>query len=82
MARIAAFFKSIPRVLVGVGIVALGLIALFVAWWIAVVLVLGFALYAAVRRMLTPAPRGAPAVIEGEFRIAREDSLPRDRSGS
>ena len=80
MARIAAFFKSIPRVLVGVGIVALGLIAFFVAWWIAVVLVLGFALYVAVRRMLAPAPRGAPEIIEGEFRIEREDSPPRDRS--
>ncbi len=82
MARIAAFFKSIPRVLLGVGIVALGLIALFVAWWIAVVLVLGFALYVAAGRMLAPAPRGAPEIIEGEFRIEREDSPPRDRSGS
>lgn len=82
MAQIAEFFKSIPRMLLAVGLVAVGLIALFVAWWIAVILILGFALYVAVRRMLKPAPGGAPAVIEGEFRIEREDSPPRDRSGS
>jgi hypothetical protein len=28
-----------------------------------------------------PASGGAPAIIEGEFRIEREDSPPRDRSG-
>ncbi len=81
MAQIAESFKSIPRVLLAVGLVALGLIALFVAWWIAVILILGFALYVAVRRMLKPASGGAPEIIEGEFRIEREDSPPRDRSG-
>jgi len=83
MARIAEILKSIPRVLLAVGLVALGLIALFVAWWIAVILVLGFVLYVAVRRVLQskPASGGAPAIIEGEFRIEREESPRRDRSG-
>jgi len=84
MVQIAEIIRSIPRVLLGAGIIALGLIALFVAWWIAVILVLAFALWVAVRRMLPrkPGPGGAPAIIEGEFRIEREDSPPRDRSGS
>ena len=84
MAQIAEILKSIPRVLLAVGLVALGLIALFVVWWIAVILILGFALYVAVRRVppRKPASGGAPAIIEGEFRIEREDSPPRDRSGS
>jgi EamA domain-containing membrane protein RarD len=84
MAQIAELFKSIPRVLLAVGLVVLGLIALFVAWWVAVILILGFALYVAVRRMLTrsPASGGAPEIIEGEFRIERENPPPRDRSGA
>lgn len=83
MDRIAAILKSIPRVLLGIGLVAAGLVAFFVAWWIAVVLVLGLALYVAVRSMLPrkPASGGAPAVIEGEYRIEREDSPPRGRNG-
>ena len=83
MVQIAGILRSIPRVLLAAGLVALGLAALFVAWWIAVILVLAFALAVAVRRMLPqkPAPGGAPAIIEGEFRIEREDSPPRDRSG-
>jgi len=50
----------------------------------AVILILAFAVTVAARRMLPrkPAPGGAPAIIEGEFRIEREDSPPRDRSGS
>ena len=84
MVQIAGILRSIPRVLLAAGLVALGLIALLVAWWIAVALILAFALIVAVRRMLPqkPAPGGAPAIIEGEFRIEREDSPPRDRSGS
>ena len=84
MVQIAGILRSIPRVLLAAGLVALGLIALLVAWWIAVVLILAFALTVAARRMLprTPAPGGAPAIIEGDFRIEREDSPPRDRSGS
>ena len=84
MVQIAGILRSIPRVLLAAGLVALGLIALFVAWWTAVILILAFALTVAARRMLPrkPAPGGAPAIIEGEFRIEREDSPRRDRSGS
>ncbi len=98
MSRIAEIFKAIPRLLLAIGLVAAGLVALFVAWWIAVILILGFALAVAVRRMLSrqppcsrqPASDGGSAIIEGEFkvedegRIEREDSPPhsRDRSGS
>ena len=78
MVQIAGILRSIPRVLLAAGLVALGLIALLVAWWIAVVFILAFALTVAVRRMLPrkPAPGGAPAIIEGEFRIERGDSRP------
>ena len=86
MVQIAEILRSIPRVLLAAGLVALGLIALFVAWWIAVILILGFTFTVAVWRMLPrkppPASGGAPEIIEGEFRIEREDSPPRDRSGS
>ncbi len=82
MVQIAGILRSIPRVPLAAGLVALGLIALFVAWWTAVILILAFAV--AARRMLPrkPARGGAPAIIEGEFRIEREDSPPRDRFGS
>ena len=83
MVQIAEILKSIPRVLLALGLLALGLIALFVAWWIAVILILGFALYVAVRRVLPrkPAPGGAAEIIEGEFRIEREDPPPPGRNG-
>ena len=81
MFQVAEFFKSALRVLVAAGFIAAGLVALFVAWWIAVAAVLGFAVYVAVRRMLPRKPphepqRGSgcrPAVIDGEYRIERED---------
>ena len=73
------FFRSALRVLVTAGFIAAALVALFVASWIAVVGVLGFVLYAAVRRLLPRKPRDAqrgadgPAVIEGEFQTVREE---------
>ena len=79
MLPMAEIFKFVLRVLVAAGFIAALLFALFVAWWIAVVAVLGFVLYAAVRRLLPrkaqAAQRGAggAAVIEGEFRIEREE---------
>ncbi|MGC2519886.1 MAG: hypothetical protein WA373_12365 [Burkholderiales bacterium] len=94
MFQIADLFKAIPRVLLTVVLVAAGLVAVLVAWWIAVILILAFALYIAVRRMLPrkppPSPEGGSAIIEGEYRvedesrIEREHSPPRsrDRSGS
>ena len=75
----AEIFKSVLRVLVTAGFTAAGLAALFVAWWIAVVAVLGFVLCAVVRRLLPHKPQeaqrgaGGPAVIEGEFRVEREE---------
>ena len=82
MSRIAEILKSIPRVLLAIGLVAAGLIAFFVAWWIAVVLILGFALTIAVRGMLPrrppPGSGGAPAVIEGEYKVEGESRIERD----
>jgi len=90
-------FKAMPRLLLAVGLVAAGLVALFVAGWIVAVTLLGFYLYFAVRGMLSRQPpgsrqrasRGGSAIIEGEYkvedegRIEREDPPPdsRDRSG-
>jgi membrane protein implicated in regulation of membrane protease activity len=98
MSRFAEIFKASARVLLAVGLIAAGLVALFVLGWIVAVAMLGFYLYFAVRRMLSrPPPRrrqrasaGESAIIEGEFklddqaRIEREDfpSDSRDRSGS
>ena len=79
MFQIPEFFRPVLRVLVVVGFIAAGLVALFVAWWVAVAALLCFVLYAAVRRLLPQKPQearrgpGGPAVIEGEFRIERED---------
>jgi hypothetical protein len=82
MSQIAEILKSIPRVLLAVGLLAAGLIALFVAWWIAVVLILGFALTIAVRGMLPrkppPATGGGSEIIEGEYRVEKESRIERD----
>ena len=98
MSRAAEILKSLPRLLLAIGLVAVGLVALFVAGWIVAVTILGLYLYVIVRRMLSRQPRrprqgasdGGSAIIEGEFkvedegRITREDSPPaaRDRSAS
>jgi membrane protein implicated in regulation of membrane protease activity len=85
MSRVSEFFKSTLVLLAAAALAAAGLVAFFVAWWIAAAAVLAFALYVAVRRMFarTPdggGPRGGPAVIEGEYRIEREDARrPEDR---
>jgi hypothetical protein len=98
MSRAAEIFKSLPRLLLAAGLVAAGLVALFVLGWIVAVMMLGFYLVFAARRMLSRQPPGGQqrasagesAIIEGEFkvedegRIEREGSPPdsRDRSGS
>jgi membrane protein implicated in regulation of membrane protease activity len=88
MFQLSEFFKALPRLLLMVVLLAAGLVALFVAWWIALALILGFAIYIAVRRLLSPKSPGSgkrSAIIEGEFRVEREDAPPthlRDRSGS
>lgn len=79
MSRVTEFFKSTLVLLVAAGLALAGLVAFFVAWWIAAAAILGFALYVAVRRMFSrrppdePRSGGGPAVIEGEYRIERED---------
>jgi hypothetical protein len=82
MSRIAEVLKSIPRLLLAIGLVAAGLIAFFVAWWIAVVLILGFALYVAVRGVLPrkppPGSGAGSEIIEGEYRIEKESRIERD----
>jgi hypothetical protein len=64
----AEFLKSLPRLLLTIALLAAGLVALFVAWWIAAMLVLGLAIYVGVRRLLARrTPPGGTEVIEGEF---------------
>ena len=77
MSQVSEFFKSTLVLLVAAALVAAGLVAFFVAWWIAAIAIVCFALYVAVRRMFSrSAPRsgGGPAVIEGEYRVEREDA--------
>ena len=66
--------------LVTLAFVAAGLVALFVMLWLALVAVIGFFLYAAARRVLPrkrpPGSGGGSEVIEGEFRIERNDRKP------
>ena len=80
MFRFAEVRKILLGVLVTLGFVAAGLVALFVMLWLALIAILGFFLYAAVRRVLPrkrrPGPGGDSEVIEGEFRIERSDRKP------
>jgi len=77
MSRIAEFFKAGARLFLAVALLVAGLIALFVAWWIAALAVLGFALFVAVRRWLSRRPsrgphraaHGGSAIIEGEYSV-------------
>lgn len=69
----AEFFRALPRVLVTIVLVAAGLVALLVAWWVAVIAVLGLAIWFGVRRMIFHGDRpAAPEVIEGEFEKVEE----------
>jgi hypothetical protein len=73
MFQASEFFRALPRVLLTIVIVAAGLVALLVAWWIAV---LGVALLAAwfgLKRLILHGDRPAgPEVIEGEFEKIEE----------
>ena len=77
-------FAEIRKVLLGalaiVGVVAAGLVAVFVMLWVALVAVAGFFIAAVVRRVLPGkrrrASRGGSQVIEGEFRVERDDRAP------
>ena len=63
------FFRALPRVLATIAIGAAVLVALVVAWWVAVVGVLALSAWFGLRRLILhgadPAP--GPQVIEGEF---------------
>jgi len=80
MSRFAEIRKVFLGVLVTLGFVAAGFVALFVMLCLALVAVAGFFLYAVFRRVLPrkrpPASRDGSQVIEGEFRIERNDRTP------
>jgi hypothetical protein len=79
--RLPAKIRKLLRgVLVVLGLVAAGFVALFVMLWVALVAVIVFFLNAVLRRVLPrkrrPRPGGSPEIIEGEFRIERDDRAP------
>jgi len=80
MVRFAEIRKILLGALATLGFVAAGLVALFVMLWLALVAVAGFFLYGVLRRVLPrkrpPGSRGGSQVIEGEFRIERDDRTP------
>jgi len=80
MFRLAEARKVLLGALVTLGFVAVGLVALFVMLWLALVAVIGFFFYAVVRRVLPrkrpPGSGGGAEAIEGEFRIERDDRAP------
>jgi Na+-transporting methylmalonyl-CoA/oxaloacetate decarboxylase gamma subunit len=80
MVRFSEIRKVLLGALVTLGFVAVGLVALFVMLWLALLAVIGFFFYAVVRRVLPrkrpPESRGGSQVIEGEFRIERNDRKP------
>ena len=80
MFRLAEIRKVLLGALVTLGFVAAGLVALFVMLWLALIAVISFFLYAIVRRVLPrkrpPGSGGGSEVIEGEFRIERNDRTP------
>ncbi|MFM9969629.1 MAG: hypothetical protein ACKVQK_14665 [Burkholderiales bacterium] len=66
--------KGLFKFAFAISILAVGLLALFVAWWIALAVVLIAIIYAGVHRLLrgkrpTPATRAPANVIDGEFRV-------------
>jgi hypothetical protein len=62
------FFKSVQRFAVGVVLFAAGVAAVIIAWWIAVMALLGLGIWLGVRRWLgRDQPRADATVIEGEF---------------
>jgi hypothetical protein len=68
------FFKALPHVLATIGIVAAAVVGIFIAWWIAVTIVIVLLVWFGVRRLfLMHADRPAGAeVIEGEFEEVEE----------
>jgi uncharacterized protein (DUF58 family) len=75
---LARYLESALRILVLLGFSAAALVALFFAWWVAVGAALGYVIYVAARRVLprTRARAGRTEVIEGEFRVERDEPPP------
>jgi len=83
MPIIAPMFKSVVQIVVFATVAIATVIGLFIAWWIAVCLVLCFAAYVATLRFLAGkrgAPTGpersgknAPVIIEGQFNEVEEE---------
>ncbi len=69
----AEFFRALPRVLIGIAIGAAALVALVIAWWVAVIGVLALAGWFGLRRLIFHGDGDeAPQVIEGEFEKVEE----------
>ena len=69
--------KSFLQIVVFAAFAVALVIALFVAWWIAVCVVLGFSLYLAVRRFLGKGSAGLEqnaVVIEGDYKVEPESN--------
>lgn len=68
MNQATEFFRTIQRFVVGVVLFAAAVAAVVIAWWIAVMALLGLAIWLGVRRWLGRGkPADASTVIEGEF---------------
>lgn len=80
MFRLAEIRKIFLGMLMTLGVVAAGLVAAFVMLWVALVALAGFYIAAVVRRVVPgkrrPASRAGSEVIEGEFRVERDDRAP------
>ena len=68
------FFRALPRALLGIAIGAAVLVALLLAWWVAVIGVLGLAAWYGLRRLIFHGAEASPGpqVIEGEFEQVEE----------
>jgi len=73
MSKIAELLKSVAGLLILAGLTVVALVAIFVAWWIALAIVAAFAIYLAVRRLFPGKPKGDATIIEGEYRIEKHD---------
>ena len=73
MFPIAELLRSVAGLLMLAGLVVAGLVAFFVAWWIAALAVVGFALYLALRRLFPGKRKGEVTIVEGEYRRIEED---------
>jgi hypothetical protein len=73
--------RRLLRAAAAIGITAVLLVLIFIAWWMAVMLAAGLLGYVGMRRLLRPRNAAvrrdeAPEVIEGEYRVEPE-ALPR-----